>query len=113
MGSERRRSERRPVDIGGTLFLSEGRIVPVRIKNIGQLGAMCQIADLEEPVLEGERAVLDHPIHREGQVPDENTERSRSAGAIVRVELEFDADGIVRQLAVYFDGGQPPEGCAA
>ena len=110
MGSERRRADRRPVDIGGTLFLTEGRVVPVRIKDMGQLGIMCQLSDLEEAVLEGERAVVEHPVYEEDRAPDENTRRVRSAGVVVRVELEFDADGIVRQLAIFFDGGAPPTG---
>lgn len=113
MDSERRRADRHPVDVGGTLFLSEGRVVPVRIKNIGPLGVMLQVSDLEEPVLEGERAVVDHPVSQEGETPTDASPRTKSVGIVVRVELEFDADGIMRQLAVYFDGGTPPSGYTA
>lgn len=105
---ERRRSERHPVDIPGQLFLSEGRSVSVRIKNIGPLGALVQIADLEEPVLEGERAVLEHP--EAGGEPAQTDTLVRTPCAVVRVELGFEAEGISRELAVYFDGGARPDG---
>jgi hypothetical protein len=99
------------VDLPGELFLSEGRSVAVRIKDIGELGALVLITNLEEPVLEGERAVLEHPIAVEGVVhPDEVR---RTPCAVVRVELDFEESGICRTLAVYFDGGMPPEGCGA
>ena len=106
---ERRRSERHPVDIPGTLYLSDGRAVPVRIQNLGELGALVQITDLEEPVLEGERAVLQHPVTVEGVV--HHGEMAQTAGSVVRVELDFEERGICRELAVYFDGGIKPEGC--
>lgn len=107
-GSERRQSDRHPVDLPGELHLSDGRCVPVRIKNVGELGALVQIRDLEEAVLEGERAVLVHPVAVEGDVrPDEIV---RTACAVVRVELDFQERGITRELAVFFDGGIPPEG---
>jgi hypothetical protein len=108
--SDRRRSERHPVDIPGTLYLSDGREVPVRIQNLGELGALVRITDLEEAVLEGERAVLQHPVTVEGVV--HHGEIVRTAGAVVRVELDFEEQGIARELAVYFDGGAKPEGCA-
>lgn len=106
--SERRRAARLPVDISGELFLSDGRRVPVKIKNLGRLGALVQITDLEEPVLEGERAVLDHPRMDEDE--QDTGERARTPCAIVRVELDFEAEGICRELAVYFDGGPRPDG---
>jgi hypothetical protein len=95
------------VDAAGTLFLSEGRRVPVRIRDLGDLGAMVQIVDLEEAVLEGERAVLEHPLLGPGS---EHLPLRRTTGAIVRVELDFLETGILRQLAVFFDGGAPPSG---
>ncbi len=104
---ERRRAIRRPVDMAGVMFLSNGRIVEVRIKNVGGLGALVQIGDLEEPVFEGERAVLEHPVIG---ADGEQAESVRSTGSIVRVELEFLNEGVARQLAMYFDGGAVPEG---
>ncbi len=107
---ERRRSIRRPVDLAGVMFLSNSRIVEVRIKNLGGLGALVQVGDLEEPVFEGERMVLEHPVVGDDGEPGDAV---RSVGAIVRVELEFLNEGVARQLAVYFDGGAPPEGYEA
>lgn len=109
--SERRRAARHPVDIPGELFLSDGRRVPVRIKNLGRLGALLQITDLEEAVLEGERAVLDHPQVDEQEHAIED--RARTPCAIVRVELDFEVEGICRELAVYFDSGPRPDGYVA
>ena len=105
---ERRRAARLPVDIAGEMFLSDGRRVTVKIKNLGRLGALLQITDLEEPVLEGERAVLDHPRMDENE--EDTGERARTMAHAVRVELDFEAEGICRELAVYFDGGPRPEG---
>lgn len=102
---ERRRAERHAVDAPGRLFLSEGRVVPVHIRDLGELGALVQLADLEEAVLEGERTVLEHPRPGAAGV-------TRRAGSVVRVELEFREMGILRQLAVFFDAGPPPEGYA-
>lgn len=106
MGRERRRAERQPVDLAGALLLSGGRRVPVRIRNIGRLGALLQITDLEEAVLEGERAVLLHPVMDAADPPAEEV---HTPCAIVRVELDFEVEGVKRELAVYFDGGPPPE----
>ena len=104
---DRRRAERLGVDVPGRLFLGQTREIRVRVRNIGTLGALLQIADLEEPVFEGERAVLEHPRFAEGQVKDIAT---CSTCRIVRVELEFEEAGVARQLAVYFDGGPIPDG---
>ena len=104
---ERRRADRHPVDYAGVLFLAGGQRVEVRIKNLGQMGALVQVSDLEQRVQEGDRAVLDHPVLGDG------TERRVTAGAIVRVELDFEGDGVNRELAVYFDGGPTPEGYVA
>jgi hypothetical protein len=109
-GSERRRAERHPVDLAGVLHLSQGRRVPVRIANIGPLGALLRVTDLEEPIFEGERAVLDHPAIIDGMAQER---RARTRGSVVRVEMDFAEDGVSRQLAVYFDGGPLPEGYEA
>ena len=122
-GQERRRAGRHDVDLRGELYLSAGRCIPVRIVNLGQLGALIQIADLEEAVLEGERVVLGHPLLREPEPPavdDGETgepviaeETGRTPGSVVRVDLEFSSSGVSRHLAIYFDGGAAPEGCTA
>lgn len=98
------------MDAPGVLFLSQERRVEVRIRNMGVLGALVAIADLEEPVFEGERAVLEHPRYESGLLTDEII---RSSGCVVRVELDFEESGVERQLAVYFDGGSPPDGYMA
>lgn len=112
---ERRREERRPIDLPGELFLSHGRCIPVRIVNLGRLGALISVADLEEAVLEGERVVLGHPVLQEdGSLQEEGGEGgsdvTRTPASVVRVELEFSDDGVARHLAVYFDGGATPDG---
>jgi hypothetical protein len=101
---ERRRAKREPVDYAGTLFLEGGRSVTIRIKNLGQMGALVQVSDLEHPVREGDRVVLDHPL-----LGDSGRRRS-TPGAIVRVELDFEGKAVHRELAVYFDGGAAPDG---
>ncbi len=114
MGDERRSSERLPVDLPGELFLSAGRRVAVRIQNIGRLGALVQITDLEDAVLEGERAVLDHPVLDDETAADLSKlldgKRALTPCAVVRVALDFEATGIHRELAVHFDGGPGPDG---
>lgn len=112
MGSpERRRAERHAVDLPGELFLVDGRRVEVRIKNLGTLGALVQVGDLEEPVFEAERAVLEHPtIDETGTVGEALV---RSACSVVRVDLEFLDEGVMRELALHFDGGVPPAGYEA
>lgn len=105
--SERRRTERLPIGMPGELFLSHGRCIPVRIVNLGRLGALVSVTDLEEAVLEGERVVLGHPVLLEDGVSDETV---RTPASVVRVELEFSDEGVARHLAVYFDGGATPEG---
>lgn len=86
--------------------------MPVRIRNMGAMGALVQITDLEEAVLEGERAVLDHPVFEGNATPETlaAAERVRTPCAVVRVELDFEVEGVKRELAVYFDGGARPEG---
>ncbi|MHC5011149.1 MAG: hypothetical protein ACYTG6_09390 [Planctomycetota bacterium] len=104
---ERRKAERHSANLPGTLFLSEGREMPVRILNIGGLGALVSMTDLEEAVLESERAVLEHPLLEQG-APEEAC--GRTPCAVVRVELDFAEAGVARHLALFFDGGAPPEG---
>jgi len=108
MGVERRRAERHEVAGEGLLLLGGGRSIPVRIRNLGVLGALVSVVDLEEAVLEGERAALEHPLLDEDGRPTE--ECRRTPGAVVRVELEFGPEGIHRLLAVFFDGGGYPAG---
>jgi hypothetical protein len=103
---ERRRAERHPVDLPGTLFLAEGRRVPVRIADLGPLGALLTITDLEDPVLEGERALLEHRDGADGA----GEALRRTAGRVVRVELDFESAGVVRRIALFFDGGGAPAG---
>jgi hypothetical protein len=109
-GPERRRAERLPVDMAGDVILSEGRKVAVQIVNIGPLGALLKVVDLEEAVFEGERAVLDHPAIVDGKPQHK---RARTRGAVVRVEMDFAEEGVSRHLAMYFDGGPLPEGYSA
>ncbi len=105
---DRRRAERHAVNVAGELCLSGGRRISVRIVNLGRLGALVQIGDLEEAVLEGERAVLVHPLVSDGATL---AELGRTAGVILRVELDFATEGVSRHVAVFFDDGPPPAGC--
>lgn len=108
MESNRRRAERHPSDLPGRLSLAGQRQVAVRIRNIGLLGALCEIHDLEEPVLEGERALLTHPELIDDQPGPADGARVDTPGAIVRVDLELMPEGIVRHVAIHFDGGKGP-----
>ncbi len=65
-------------------------------------------------MLEGERALLEHPALKDvSREPSQRLQGScRTAGSVVRVELDFLETGILRQLAIYFDGGSAPDGCA-
>ncbi len=89
-------------------MLAGGRQVEVRIRNIGLLGALCEIDDLEEPVLEGERASLSHPELVGEQPGPADGPMVRTAGQVVRVELELAPEGILRHVAIQFDGGGMP-----
>jgi len=104
-GSARRRAERHPVDASGVLILAEGRQVPVTIADLGELGALLTMTELEDAVLEGERAFLEHPVLREGHATSGTL---RTPGRVVRVELDFEPEGIVRRVALFFDGGGGP-----
>lgn len=106
-GAERRRVERHAVDLPGGLHLSEGRCIPIRIVNLGELGALVSMTDLEEAVFEGERVVLEHPVMEEGEP---TATIAHTAGRVVRVDLELSDLGVARHLAVFFDGGAPPSG---
>lgn len=112
MSAERRRADRLPVDLPAVLFLSGARSVPVRIRNMGAMGALVQISDLETSVLEGDRAVLEHPVFEADATPESlaSAPTTRTACAVVRMELDFEVEGVKRELAVYFDGGAAPEG---
>jgi hypothetical protein len=106
-GRERRKAERHAVDLDGVLHLSAGRHVSVQIVNIGTLGALLKLTDLEEPLFEGERAVLEHPRLLDGRPQGRS---ARTQGSIVRVDLDFASQGVARTLALFFDGGPMPEG---
>lgn len=106
-GSERRRAERHPVDATGSLFLSGGRRVGVHIADMGEMGALLSVTDLEDPVVEGERALLEHPLLSGGRATERFTQ---TAGRVVRVELDFEPEGVVRRIALFFDGGGAPDG---
>lgn len=109
MGDERRRTERIPVDIPARLLLAGGRASEVRIRNLGELGVLLSLSDLEFEINEGERAILEHPRIVDGKA---RGAKVRTTGAIVRVELDVHTDAILRQVAVYFDGGPKPVGVA-
>ena len=109
MGDERRRAERQPVDITARLLLAGGRVAEARIKNLGELGVLLSVSDLELEIHEGERALLEHRriVDAKAKGP-----KVRTPGAVVRVELDMEPGSIVRQVAVYFDGGPKPVGVA-
>ena len=106
---ERRRAERVAVEVPARLWLGEGRCVDVVIRNVGVLGALLTMTDLEESVHEGERALLEHP-----RIVDGKAQKAvvRTPAAVVRVELDVERAGVVRQVALYFDGGPRPVGVA-
>ena len=112
---ERRRSERIPTSVPAHLHLARGRDVDVTISNVGELGALVTIHDLEVEVREGERALLEHPPFVDG-IPGPG--RVRTPAAVVRVDLDLapqlaaEPAGIVRHVALYFDGGPKPAGVA-
>jgi hypothetical protein len=108
--SDRRRAERLPVDIPAWLYLSDGRHVSVRIKNLGEMGALVQIPHLEIQVVEGDRVVLEHPHLTPAGGSDKSHHLTPCAVVRVEVDLDFEGDGVRRELAIFFDGGPPPEG---
>jgi hypothetical protein len=107
---ERRRSERVLCAIPARLLLAGGREAAATIRNIGELGALLSTPDLEVEIHEGERALLEHPKVVDGKAS--GTKKVRTAGAVVRVELDLDPEAVLRHVAVYFDGGPKPVGTA-
>src|SRR5881396_2379784 len=104
---ERRRAERSKVQIPARLLLGGGRDTPCVIRNVGELGALLAVSDLEFEIREGERGLLEHPRIIDGHARKQIV---RTPGAIVRVELDMEKTAVVRQVALYFDGGPSPEG---
>ena len=105
MGDERRRAVRHPVQVEAKLLLGEGRVAAVVIENIGEMGALLAVSDLEVDIVEGERAVLEHPRFVDGRAL---TKVVRTSGAIVRIDMDMETTGVVKHLAIYFDGGPKP-----
>jgi hypothetical protein len=108
--NERRRAPRFDVTAPGRLHLAGGRSADVVLRNVGELGALVSIEDLELTIAEGERALLEHPAFLDGRITDRHV---RTAAAVVRVELDLDGEGVARQVALHFDGGPRPEGLGA
>lgn len=111
---ERRRSSRIPTSIPARLHLAGHRDVDVTISNVGELGALVTLNDLEVEVREGERALLEHPPLTDG-TPGKGL--VRTTAAVVRVDLDLTGstagralDDVVRHVALYFDGGPAPRG---
>jgi hypothetical protein len=107
---ERRRARRHEVEIPARLLLDDGVETDVVIRNIGDLGALVSVSDLEVPVHEGDRAVLEHP-EMKGNKPSRR--KVRRSGAVVRVDMELVARAVLRQLAIFFDDGPSPRPPAA
>lgn len=105
--SERRRTPRFDVTAPGRLHLAGGRSAEVVLRNVGELGALITLEDLELAITEGERALLEHPAFLDGRLTDRPV---RTPAAVVRVELDLDAEGVARQVALHFDGGPRPDG---
>jgi hypothetical protein len=107
---ERRRARRHDVEIPARLVLDDGVETDVVIRNIGDLGALVSVSDLEVPVHEGDRAILEHP-QMQGAKPGRRM--IRRTGAIVRVDMELASRAVLRQLAIFFDDGPAPRPSAA
>ena len=110
MGDERRRSDRLQVNIPARLLLAGGREAEARIKNLGELGVLLSVSDLELDIHEGEGALLEHARIVDGKAKGLKV---RTPGAVVRVELDMEPGAVVRQVAIYFDGGPKPVGVAS
>src|SRR5262245_65903382 len=102
---ERRRAERRKVEIAARLLLGAGRETPCVIRNVGELGVLLAVSDLEFDIRDGERALLEHPRIVDGYPRKQIV---LTSGAIVRVELDMEPGGVVRLVALYFDRGPSP-----
>lgn len=109
MSDERRRTERIAVQIPARLLLAGGREATVTIRNVGELGMLVSMTDLELEIHEGERALLEHPRLTDAK-PDKGTAKVRTPASVVRVELDFDPGAITREVALFFDGGPRPVG---
>ena len=116
MSDERRRTERVAVQIPARLLLAGGREAAVTIRNVGELGVLVSVRDLEFEIHEGERALLEHPVlvdaHPRLASGAPAGTRVRTPAAVVRVELDFDPGEITREVALFFDGGPKPVGAA-
>ena len=110
MEDDRRRAKRHPVEVPARLVLHDGVETEVVIRNIGDRGALVSMSDLEVPVREGDRAVLEHTEFREGRF---GSRRVRRGGSVVRVDMELANQAVQRQLAIFFDEGPDPRSPAA
>jgi hypothetical protein len=110
MSDDRRRSERHPVEVPAKLVLDDGVVADVVVRNLGDLGALVSTSDLEVAVREGDRALLELMEFRDGHFGDHVVRR---AGSVVRVEMELGERAVLRQLAIFFDGGADPRPPAA
>jgi hypothetical protein len=110
MEDDRRRAKRHAVELPGRMLLDDGVQAEVVVRNIGELGALVSLADLEVTVREGDRVTLEHPEVVDGKVGKKTVRRS---GAIVRVDMELVSRAVVRQLAIFFDDGPSPRHPAA
>ena len=111
MSDDRRRTERVAVQIPARLLLAGGREASVTIRNVGELGMLVSMTDLELEIHEGERALLEHPRLTDAKPtkgPDKG--KVRTPASVVRVELDFDPGAITREVALFFDGGPRPAG---
>jgi hypothetical protein len=110
MEDDRRRSRRHPVEVPARLELDDGVEADVVIRNIGELGALVSMADLEISVAEGDRVIIEHPEWNAGKF---GTKKVRRTGSVVRVDMELAQSAVLRQLAIFFDGGPSPRPPAA
>jgi hypothetical protein len=106
---DRRRAARTPTQIPARLLLDGGRHADVVISNVGELGVLLTLSDLEVQLREGERAVLEHPVIVDGKAVAGRGATVRSSASVVRVDLDLDSGSVVRHVALYFDGGPAPK----
>ena len=107
-GTERRRKDRMPVDLPGTLYMTGGRNISARLVNVGGNGVLVRLQDFEHAVEENERVLVEHPGYR-GDMPHPDEPSAKTPGVVVRVEVDFSESGITRHVAIHFDGGPAPE----
>lgn len=103
---DRRRATRIPTEIPAKLYLAGGKHADVTISNVGELGVLLSLSDLEVTVHEGDRAMLEHPTIVDG-VP-QGGKHKKTPAAIVRVDLDLESGAVVRHVALFFDGGPKP-----